>query len=219
MVQTGRMVRPSRRLGSSSRSSPPGCSPPRAADSGYHYVKNSDDHTYFRVPDGWKLFDEEAILKTFGQDLSPRQKEAQRELSWQVAFDASAKPDLENILNATAKKPTGIATVEQLSQDVSDTISIEGLRNWYVPIDESLQAGGAEVREYEPIEFDGGFRGIHLVADIDDSEGRPLTFNQISLLDQTSQRIFTLLITCSALCYEDHEGKIDKVVESWTVED
>ena len=65
-------------------------------------------------------------------------------------------------------------------------------------------------------------RHVHggpLVADIDDGQGRPLTVNQISLLDQTSQRIFTLLITCNALCYEEHEGKIDKVVESWTVED
>ena len=31
------------------------------SSSGYHYVKNSDDRTYFKVPDGWKLYDEDEL--------------------------------------------------------------------------------------------------------------------------------------------------------------
>ena len=29
---------------------------------GYNYVKSSDDHTYFKVPDDWKLYDNDALL-------------------------------------------------------------------------------------------------------------------------------------------------------------
>ena len=32
------------------------------AGSGYHYVKSTEDKTYFKVPESWNLYDEESIL-------------------------------------------------------------------------------------------------------------------------------------------------------------
>ena len=32
------------------------------AGTGYHYVKNSSDKTYFKVPDSWKLYNEDSVL-------------------------------------------------------------------------------------------------------------------------------------------------------------
>ena len=42
------------------------------AGSGYTYVKNGDDHTYFKVPDNWKLYDEDTIVHSLNKTLSKR---------------------------------------------------------------------------------------------------------------------------------------------------
>jgi hypothetical protein len=188
--------------------------------SGYHYVKSSEDRTYFKVPDEWKLYDEDQVLATLGKSLSPRQREVQLETAWHVAFDAADKPALNrHFLDPRARKPVGLASVEELDFDTSDQLSIQSLRNFYFEIDAALDNGSADVQLYEPLEVDGGFHGIHLIADIEDAQGRVLTFDQTSLLDQSTSKLYTLLVACSADCYEEHQDKIDRVVDSWTVED
>jgi hypothetical protein len=188
------------------------------SSSGYHYVKSSEDHTYLKVPDGWKLYGESDVLKILFKNLSPAQREQRLDTSWQVAFDASPKPNLDkHIADAKAKDPVGIASVEELDFSTSDTVSTEGLRNYFFPIDQATQDGTGEVLNYEPVELDDGFHGIHLVANIQDTKGHVITFDQTSVVDQTTSKLYTLLITCGANCYEKHKDKIERVVNSWTV--
>jgi hypothetical protein len=194
------------------------------AGSGYQYVKNSDDHAYFKVPDDWKLYDEDAILERLGSDLTERELERARELSWRVGFDGSPKPSLRHIVSElVTKHPAGEASVQELTFDDSDAASISFLRNFILPIDSAVEQSSAEIIEYEELELDGGFHGIRIVAEIKIPEGqdttdfRPLTYSQVSLLDQGSNRVYNLFISCESTCYERNQDQIENVVESWTV--
>lgn len=188
------------------------------AGSDYHYVKNSEDRNYFKVPEEWKLFDEDDVIERL--DLSPREEDVERETAWRVAFDASPKPAIKHLDQLFPKHPVGRALVVELDQESSDTISIEAMRNLFFDIDGALQEELGTPILYEPIELDGGFRGIHLVAEISDSEsGRTLVFNQKAVLDQSTSNLYALVITCEATCYDKSESKIDQIVDSWTVRD
>jgi hypothetical protein len=190
-----------------------------AACAGSGYVKNSDDHTYFKVPDSWKLYDEDAIVGSLRDQLTKKQRQAALDTGWQVAFDASSRASLKHILNPQASSPEGMAIVSQLSADESDAMSLQALRNSFVNIDAALQANAADVVTYEPVTFDGGFHGIHLVATIEDKKGRSSTIDQTSVVDQDTTKTYSLILTCTTTCYDRNQDKIDNVVKSWTVRD
>ena len=187
--------------------------------SGFSYVKNSDDHTYFKVPQEWKVFDEDTIINTLGKNLSKRARDTERDQNWQVAFDANTHPSLKHLLDPNAKFPTGLAMVNQLSFNDADSTSLGSLRNSFFDVDAAVQANAGEIVSYEPVELDGGFHGFHLVADLDLTKKATVRLDQTSLLDQATSKLYTLLVSCTAKCYDRYQSDIEKVVNSWTVRD
>jgi hypothetical protein len=183
------------------------------SSSGYHYVKNADDQTYFKVPDGWKLYDEDQLTAR----LTPRERDSVRETSWQVAFDASPRPSLKHLLAPKTKHPNGYATVQQLDFNASDNISLSALRNFFFDIDTAVQNEVGSIVSYEQLEPEGGFRGFHLVAEVQTQDGDVVTVDQTMLLDQATSRLYALIVTCDAQCYDDNSDQIGRVVDSWTV--
>jgi hypothetical protein len=184
------------------------------SSTGYHYVKNSDDRTYFKVPDGWKLFDEDQLTAK----LSPHERETTLESSWQVAFDASPKPSLKHLLAPRTSHPNGYATVQDLNFDASDNVSTSALRNFFFDIDSAVQGGTGSIISYEPLEPDGGFRGFRLVAEVDTPDRHVVTVDETMLLDQATSKLYALVVTCDARCYDHNSDQIERVVKSWTVE-
>lgn len=189
------------------------------ASTGYHYVKNSDDKTYFKVPNEWKLFDAEQVLERNAKGLSDRETDTLRELSWEVRFDAGPKPSLRNFKKADYAHPIGIAQVEELVQEASDAASISALRNLYFDIDAAAEAGQGLIVSYEPVTLDGGFHGVHIVAEIPDEDGNTIVFNQKAVLDQLTSKFYAVVVFCNARCYDDNTDDIERLVDSWTVEE
>ena len=188
------------------------------ASTGYHYVKNSSDKTYFKVPESWKLFDQDAVLKVTGKGLSSSQLDAIRNLNWEVRFDSNPKPSLRHFTPSKfdLRYPIGIAEVDGLLQDAADHIALVDLRGLYFNIDSALQSGQGSVVTYEPVEFDGGFHGVHIVADIVDN-GKPITFNEKAVLDQATSKVYAVVVFCGAKCYEDNQTMIERIINSWTI--
>ena len=187
------------------------------AGSGYHYVSNG--HTYFKVPDAWKLYDQQSLLKLAGSQLSHQEKQQRLDTSWSTAFDASPKPSPSHLSNVSSRYPTGTAEVEQLSADAADTISLQGLRDLVFDVDTAVQNKTAEVLQYDQITRSGGFHGIHMVVRAETSKGKSVTLNQIALLNPDTTKLYTLVISCASTCYERNQSKIEQVVDSWTVKD
>jgi hypothetical protein len=203
------------------------------APSGQRFVKNSSEGVYFKIPDDWELYDEDAILEFQEEDLSPLELEGTREGGWQVFFDAAPSPTLNHLGELVTKHPNGQAQVIQLGSQARDTVSMESLRNLIFPIDEVSEFDSSLVELVDGKEIhEDGVRGVQFVFNIDSrvpaliqtgtlepGTRRYATFNQTTLLDERTETLYVLLVSCSAECYEDNEGTIDDVVESWTVKD
>jgi hypothetical protein len=184
---------------------------------GYNYVKSSSDRTYFKVPDRWTLYDEGAVMERLGGDLSKQQRSAELGQTWRVAFDAAPKPSLNHLASVGAAYPSGLAVVRRLSFDAADNLSTASMRNYFFDVDGALQNNAVDVTQYEELELEGGFRGIHMVARLTRSSGDVLTIDQTTLVDQGNSKIYALLVSCSSSCYAKNRHEIENVVDSWTV--
>jgi hypothetical protein len=185
-------------------------------DSGFSYVKSSEDRTYFKVPDRWTLFDERDLLRVLGADMTAAERRDELADTWRVAFDAAPQPSLRHLGAPDAEHPVGLAVVRNLDFDTSDKVSLSTLRNYFFDVDKALEEGTADVLEYEEIQRDGGFRGSHMVATIE-VDGTRMTIDQTILLDQATRKLYGLLVSCSVGCFDENRGKIRTVVDSWTV--
>lgn len=193
--------------------------------SGTQYVSNNDDRTYFKVPAGWKLFDERELIDR-NEDLSKEQREEILSTSWRTAFDANPSPKLNHLFSTNSSYPTGFALVDQLTPDASDAISDQTLRNAFLPVDQASEANQLTVLAYENLNPGGGFHGIRFRARITSApdsevyaEGPAFTFEQISLVDQAREKSYSLIVLCSSKCFEKHTDRIEGVVDSWTVKE
>ena len=187
--------------------------------SSYHYVSNSGDRTYFKVPNKWTLFDEKYILDRMGSSLTDAQRQQELDQNWRVAFDAAPKPTLRHLGATSAKNPSGIAVVRNLTFDAADGLSLSALRNYFFDVDTALQNDTGEVVSYDELQLDGGFHGSHLVANLTMADGGVMTIDQTVLVDQAPTQLYALLVSCSDVCYEKNSGDIKKVVDSGTVRD
>ena len=188
------------------------------AGSGFHYVKDSDDRTYFKVPESWKLYDNDSLLEAAEADLSDDELEQLRETQWMTVFDGHPSPALSHVVNTAPKHPVGRAIVQTLSPESADSVSMMLLRNIFYDVDKKLEKQKAEIVTYEPVERDGGFRGSHLVVKLITAKGDVMV-NQIVLLDQATTKMYGLLVTCASECYDASKSKIEQVMDSWTVEE
>ncbi|MEX1009110.1 MAG: hypothetical protein WD271_14885 [Acidimicrobiia bacterium] len=188
------------------------------AGTGYHYVKSSENKTYFKVPDSWKLYDQDSVLDALKGALSKDEIDQRRDTMWTTVFDANPDPSLNHLAGNRPNYPLGQAVVRPLSPDASDAASLQSLRNIFFDVDDALEAGNAHVSAYDLVELGGGFHGSHLVARVE-GKTSSITFNQIALFDQSTSKVYAISIYCTTECYDKYESKIDSVINSWTVKD
>jgi hypothetical protein len=195
------------------------------ASSGYHYVKSSVQDAYLKVPSEWKLYDHKELV-SLQKDLSEEQRDAVLDTSWTTAFDSSPDPSLTHVLQRAAH-PAGMALIVPLSPTDSDAVSDGSLRNFFFDVDAADNDNRLTILDYEIVDRDGGFHGVHLVARmvVGDTgsaqayEGKAITFDQTVLVDQERRRIYAVAVACSAKCYEHNDEKITNLVDSWTVKE
>jgi hypothetical protein len=186
------------------------------AGTGYHYVKSSEDHTYFKVPDSWKLYSQQDLLDH--SPLTKDEKDKQLATSWLTVFDASPKPSIAHVTGSKPAFPIGKAIVLHLSDADNDQVSLTSLRNLFFTVDDAVNANAATVLTYDPVNLDGGFHGAHLIVRYT-QKNTSITLNQIAVLDQQTHKIYALAVSCTSECYDKQQSKIEKVVASWTVKD
>ncbi len=191
--------------------------------SSYHYVKNGSNGsgTYFKVPEAWHIYDENAFFKQL--DLGPEQAKARKASTWAVAFDASSKPTLKHFDDPVTAQPFGIAEVRQLDQEERDSFSLMAMRNLVIPVDQIAEQGDSdqlEVLRLDEFTRDGGFHGLRFTFNIrfPDSK-RFVTFDQVSIIDSDTKELHLLVVSCSSRCYQDKKDTINTIMDSWTVKE
>lgn len=190
------------------------------AGSGFRYVKDSSDTAIFKLPSTWEVYDEGQILTSSEIVASPQAKEAFAAATWMVAFDAATSPSLDHlfIFASAADDPTGFAQVRPLGLEERDVFSLADIRNALFDVDGSQGGAQAELLSSEDLLLDGGYRGLHVVFNVQDGETF-LTVNQVGLIDPATSTLYLFAIGCEAKCYLDHQDDIDEVASSWTVKE
>ncbi|MGH9190951.1 MAG: hypothetical protein ACRDZ0_00545 [Acidimicrobiales bacterium] len=189
--------------------------------SGYQFVQNGDLGVYAKVPGDWKIYDEQDL---FPED-SDTQLERRRQAMWVRTFDGSDDPSAEASTSPGEGDPTGIVQVRPLAPDEREQINLSALRGLGNPQADPVAAARANVPVQvfvdEPVEFDGGYHGVHTVFAVAPEDGDDLVVtDRTVLLDAASATMFVFQVACAEDCYlETHKDEIAEIVDSWTIQE
>jgi hypothetical protein len=191
--------------------------------SGYQYVADSASHSFFKVPTGWKLFDQTALFPA-----APRTnpfRDEQNPTQFVMGFAADPGVEASSFPSVSSSEPEGFALVHVLSPPERDAASLSVIRNAVFPIDQMYQQDPNSVVIFssEDISSDTGLRGSHIVFSMRQSPDptRPytgsVTVNQTGMLDPGTQKLYLFLVFCSSDCYSQNQKTIERIADSWIV--
>jgi hypothetical protein len=189
--------------------------------SGYQYVENDELGVYARLPDDWGVYDESDLFP----EASERELEQRANQMWMRTFDGAGDPSVEGSQAPGDDSPTGLVIVRVLGLQEREQLDLSALRGAGDAARDPVAAAAAdtegivEVVSDEPVEFDGGFTGVHTVFVIDQGDGRVVT-EQMALRNATTTALALFQVSCSEACYyETHKDVIADLVESWTIQE
>lgn len=193
----------------------------------YAYVKNSEQQLYFKVPRSWQQLDQEAVDEwATAADPDSATAKVRDQLMWTVAYDAADEPDLDHLTTiAAASAPVVWAKVERLLPDEGSKVSLDWMRDYFLPVtDDSREAAaqvqallpGFELLHDEVLTPERGLHGVRVVYNYS-LRDRLQTFDLTTLVNDDASLLYMLFIRCSARCYNEHAEQVQDVVASFTV--
>ena len=190
--------------------------------SGYQFVENEDLGVYAKLPDDWAIYDEEDLVTTGVDDeLTAEEIERLTAGTWYRGFDSRDDPSVQ--FDPTGDAPSGFVRVRQLTPSLREQANLTLLRmlptEGLIPISVTEATPGVQVVTDEPVEFDGGYHGVHTVVALDQGEAVAM-LDQTVLLDSTSSTAYMFMVGCDRECYLDtHGDEIEDLVASWTIQE
>jgi hypothetical protein len=210
-------------------------------ESKFRYVSNSDINTYLKVPNDWKVYEQDDLVQAeidaarqANQPSSLIDVLIKRQFQWRMAFDGDPEPSVEHTLSL-AEEPVVEVSVRALDQDEHDQVSLAALRNVIVNYDEmkaeaqsGLAGSGVGVaaestKTFRPIDeqelhYDDGVRGIRLRYVLRPNASSPFyAFDQTTLVDSKSQRLYVLLIRSGEAQFLRYNQLFTEIAKSFTV--
>jgi hypothetical protein len=188
--------------------------------SGYQFVKNDDLGVYAKLPGDWKIYDEHDLFP----DESERALERRSQGLWIRSFDGSDDPSAEASTRAGDTDPTGVVQVLALAPDEREQINLSALRGLGNPQGDPVAAARAnvpvQVLANDPVKFDGGYHGVHVVFAVAGEGGDLVVTDRTVLLDADSSTMFVFQVACAEDCYlGTHKDEIADIVDSWTIQE
>ncbi|MFG1999915.1 hypothetical protein ACGFNU_12280 [Spirillospora sp. NPDC048911] len=193
----------------------------------YTYVKNSSAQTYFKVPVEWNKIEQKALDAAISSDDPDSAAARLRpKVSWSVAYDAHRSPDPNHLFGLGTDQPFVYAIVRPLTRDERGSISLDRLRDAFLPVTEQSRRTvaeqgspltGFELLRDEELKPKGGIRGVRTAYNY---RLPPMPFLQT--FDVTSYvsdegRLYVMVVRCSARCFLDRADELDAVARSFTV--
>jgi len=191
----------------------------------FRYIRHESTKTYFKVPEAWRLFNEDEILKAQAAQLTAAERATVKQTQWYVAFDGASAPLLAHVLDFDVHngKPSGLAKVRVLTTDERSGLTPATLRGELFQDDPvhaaSLGNGTLDILENNEVTRAGGLHGVHLLMNVHRSTGTVFTFNQIALTDKKLHALYLLALGCESSCYQANRRTIDEVIASWTIKE
>ena len=187
----------------------------------YTYVADSANSTYYKVPTGWHAISQSSIdqvLTSGGGSTNG---------IWITAFDAGKSPSASNFLSFGAASPFVFSEVLTLSQDASNGLSYDGLRDFMLPVssngrEEYEASGDTSLTGFTSLRDDTitAANGVHGVRETYQYtyNGVSDTFDQVALTNADQTVVYFLIVHCTNSCYTQNVANINTIVSSFTVE-
>jgi hypothetical protein len=193
----------------------------------YEYVKNSEQQTYFKVPNSWRQVDQEALDEwATGADPDSATAKIRDQLMWTVAYDAAEDPAVAHVSSIMpTPEPIAWAKVERLLPEQSDVVSFDLLRDYFLPVTEdsrkAAEAAGSPLTGFELLRDDvitpaKGLHGVRVVYNYS-LLGELHTFDLTALVNDDASLLYMLFVRCSSRCYTERADELEGIVTSFTV--
>jgi hypothetical protein len=194
----------------------------------FTYVKNSGEKTYFKVPHAWhKISEQDLDDLLIDEPAGSAVADLRRALSWSTAYDASAEPSATHLLSGqTTDDPIVYARILRLTATQRDAISLDALRNAFgLPVTDDARLATAEqggLTGFEALRDDvltpsANIHGVRVVYNYLLPGGVLHTFDQTAYVNNAGDRLYLMVLRCSATCYKDRVDEFDKIATSFTV--
>ncbi|WP_344892270.1 hypothetical protein [Nonomuraea antimicrobica] len=194
----------------------------------FTYVRDRGGTTYFKVPATFTQLDAYPIeLYLSGDHPNSQAALLRAQRVWSTAFDRSADPSVEHLLGSA--EPFVYATVHQLTAEQRDTVSLNGLRDFVLPVTEqvrlryvrqALEANQLPLfNRFEPLSdevltLDGGARGVHVRFNYQIG-AEVQTFDHTAILDERGATVSVMLIGCRSACFRARAAEFDQIASSF----
>lgn len=198
--------------------------------SDYHYVTNKAERTYFKVPAGWHQLDAELVRAHFAntQPASIEELIVIEGGKWVVAYDAAAEPALQH-LTQPVDHPVVFAMIRPLAQAEQGVVSLDQLRDFFGPVTEAAVQAEKEAAAQRGEEFNierhfdevltpnGEVHGIRTVYTVKQGRRELETRDITVLVSNDGTTLFSLVVRCSATCFQSRVQELVDISASFTV--
>jgi hypothetical protein len=187
----------------------------------YTYVADSASSTYYKVPTNWHAISQSSLDQALTSGGS-----ATTSGVWVAGYDAGRSPSANNVLSYSPTNPVVFSEVIPLSQDASNGLSYDELRDFVLPVSTtgrqsymasgSTQFSGFSQSRDDIISAHNGVHGVretfkYTVSGVTD------TFDEVALTNADQTVVYFLMTHCTSSCYANHEADINTVMSSFTV--
>jgi hypothetical protein len=189
----------------------------------FHYVTNSEDRTYLRIPMSWAPLDAKELGMAFG--LDPTLEENQG--FWLAGYDADASPSTAHLVGPHAAAPAVLVGVRDVPPPARGQVSLDVLRDLFRPVSPAARQriaaspvspfSGFVLIADEVLTPGEGLRGVHSVYRYRIMGGPTQVFDQTIYVNDDASKIYMFFVRCSTDCYERRQQEIESVVSSFTV--
>ena len=183
-----------------------------AACSSAHVVASSSEQYYASLPSSWKVFGEHSLQ----HDASLHALIVVPPKFLEVA-SANPRPRAADVFTSS-RYPWAIALVRPLSSAEQLQLSMEGLLDVLVPVDQLSQLGDTVQPLSQPTEqVNGGLRGIVYSVQLQGPSGGEIAYEQSAWVNSATNKIWLLMVGCSPACFQAQQSVIGNVMDSFIV--
>ena len=185
-----------------------------AACSSGHIVASKAQQFYASLPSGWQIYGEKAIKSD--KDLSSLISTPPQFLA---VASSSPRPRAADVLSSS-NYPWAIALVRPLSATEKSQMSLQGLGDILIPVDELSQLGDSVQLLSQPTEqVNGALHGIVMSVQLQGPSGGQIAYEQSSWVNSATSKVWLLMVGCSPSCYQAQQSVIGRIIDSFVVTD
>jgi hypothetical protein len=185
----------------------------------YTYVANSNQNTYFKVPDGWHQIPASAL----NSELKAANSSG---AAWTVAYEGGKKASAGDMFSFAPTQPFVFAEVGILSSSGSASMSYDSLRDSFLPVTstarQELSEENSPFTDFKQIRdqvltLGQGVHGVRETYDYTYNGGASDTFDEVALTNADQTAVYLLVLHCTTSCYSNDQTQINDVMSSFTV--